>query len=276
MDPRFHAAQAALASGDVEGLASLLDEEPRLASARSQVSHPTLLQCLVLTMPPVENLESLIDLLAEHGAELTDPLIAASGMDNVRAMGKLLDLGAGIEGNGRWSPLEEALYFGNGTALRLLVDRGTSPRNLRGAAGLGDMEYIARCFNPEGGLTSAAGDVAWPFNAHISEDVRRDRQQIIDNALVYAASWGQSDAVDELLLRGAQVNSLPAGFDYTGTALHYAALCGRRAMVDHLLRVGADPEIRDTKIGKLPEDWADHGGHKELAERLRHMRGAGR
>ena len=91
-------------------------------------------------MPPADTLESLIDLLAEHGAELTDPLIAASGMDNVRAMGKLLDLGANIEGNGRWSPLEEALYFGNGTALKLLLDRGASARNLRGAAGLGDMD----------------------------------------------------------------------------------------------------------------------------------------
>ena len=111
-------------------------QDPGLATARSQVSHPTLLQCLVLTMPPVDTLESLIDLLAEHGAELTDPLIAASGMDNVRAMGKLLDLGADIEGNGRWSPLEEALYFGNGTALKLLLDRGasaTQPARRRGS-----------------------------------------------------------------------------------------------------------------------------------------------
>ena len=53
------------------------------------------------------------------------------------------------------------------------------------------MEYIARCFNAAGGLTSAAGEVAWPFNAPIPEDVRRDRQQVLDNALVYAASWGQ-------------------------------------------------------------------------------------
>ena len=37
-------------------------------------------------------------------------------------------------------------------------------------------------------------------------------------------------------------------------------------MVDHLLQQRADPGIPDTKIGKLPEDWAEHGGHKELAE----------
>src|SRR5207248_1035834 len=138
--------------------------------------------------------------------------------------------------------------------------------------GLGDMDYIARCFDPDGGLTSAAGEVAWPFTAPISEDVRRDRHQVIDNALVYAASWGHAEAVDELLMRGARVNSIPAGFDYAGTALHYAALNGHRAMVNHLLHKGANPALLDTKIGKLPEDWADHGGHNELAEHLRLVR----
>ena len=78
MDPRFHAAQAALADGDVERLKTLLAADPELATARSECSHPTLLQCLVLTMPPVDALEDLIDLLANHGAELTDPLIAAA------------------------------------------------------------------------------------------------------------------------------------------------------------------------------------------------------
>lgn len=30
--------------------------------------------------------------------------------------------------------------------------------------------------------------------------------------------------------------------------------------------------IRDTKIGKLPEHWADHGQHKDLSEYLRSVR----
>src|SRR5262245_3793045 len=98
MDARVHSAQAALAIGDRERLASLLRADPELVTARSLSSHPTLLQCLVLAMPPVDNLESLIDLLAVGGAELTDPLIAASGIDNTRAVAKLLDLGARING----------------------------------------------------------------------------------------------------------------------------------------------------------------------------------
>jgi ankyrin repeat protein len=106
----------------------------------------------------------------------------------------------------------------------------------------------------------------------IPEDIRRDRQQIIGNALIYAAAWGHDEIVDDLLNRGAQVNLIPAGFDYAGTALHYAALQGRRGTVDHLLQLGADPAALDTKIGKLPEDWAAHGGHKDLAEHLRVVR----
>ena len=95
MDPRFQPAQAALAAGDLPALAALFAADPDLATAVSSQSHPTLLQCLVLTMPPVDNLEVLIDFLADHGAEVSGPLIAASGMNNVRAITKLVDRGAG-------------------------------------------------------------------------------------------------------------------------------------------------------------------------------------
>jgi ankyrin repeat protein len=275
MDERFHPAQEALAQGDVARLAAILTADPQLAAARSQRSHPTLLQCLVLTMPPVDTLEDMIDLLDRHGAELTDPLIAAASGNNVRACTKLLDLGADIQGNGRWSPLEEALYWGQGASVSLLLERGAPVANLRTAAGLGRLDYMARCFDDQGALTAAAGEVAWPgFKHPIPEAVRRDPQQILGNALVYAAAWGRTEAVDLLLERGAQVNLIPAGFDYAGTPLHYAALNGRREMVDQLLRQGADPAIPDRKIGKLPEDWAQHGGHTELAEYLRRVRGA--
>jgi ankyrin repeat protein len=272
MDARFHPAQAALADGDVARLASLLTADPGLATARSRCSHPTLLQCLVLTMPAVDALEDLIGLLAAQGAELTGPLVAAAGIDNARAVVKLLDLGARIAGNGRWSPLEEALYWGNEASVSLLLARGAAAANLRTALALGDMDYVARCFDDAGALTAAAGEVEWPFGPTIPEAVRRDPGQILGNALVFAAAWGQTAAVDLLLDRGTPVNMIPAGFDFAGTPLHYAALRGRRDMVDHLLRRGADPSVRDTKIGKLAEDWAAHDGHAELSESIRSVR----
>jgi ankyrin repeat protein len=273
MEPRFHPAQAALATGDVERMTALLSADPDLARARSRASHPTLLQCLVLQQPPPAALEQLIDLLAAHGAELTDPLIAACSHDNPRATAKLLDLGAAIDGNGKWSPLEEALYWGNTGCVELLLKRGARVCNLRTAAALERMDDIARCFDERGNLTEAAGDIRWPFFKHaIPDEVRRDRAHVLSNALVYAAAWGRTAAAEELLRRGAQINMIPAGFDFAGTPLHYAALFGRRAMVDFLLARGADPTLRDTKVRTLPEDWAAHGGHKELSEYLRGVR----
>jgi ankyrin repeat protein len=273
MDTRFHSAQAALAVGDRDQLAALIRADPDLATARSRSSHPTLLQCLVLAMPPVDTLESLIDLLAASGAELTDPLIAASGIDNTRAIVKLLDLGALIEGNGRWSPLEEALYWGNEASMSLLLERGASIANLRSAAALECLDAMARCFDDSGALTPAAGEVAWPFfNTTIPDAIRRDPRQILGNALVYAAAWGRTSAAAQLLARGAMVNFIPAGFDFAGTPLHYAALRGRREMVDWLLARGAEASLPDNKIAKLPEDWADHEGHHDLSEYLRRIR----
>jgi ankyrin repeat protein len=273
MDPRFHPVQAVLARGEVEAMRTLLVEDPALATARSTRSHPTILQCLVLNVPPVDELEALIDLLAANGANLTDPLIAAASGDNVRAIAKLLDLGANIDGNGRWSPLEEAIYWGHKDSLALLLERGAAVQNLRTAAALGDMLKVAACFDAKGDLTPAAGEVASPFEKlPIPESVRRDRDQIMGNALVHAAAWGRVDAVDFLLDRGAPINQIPAGFDFAGTPLHYAALHGRRDMVDHILKKGADPTLRDTKVSTRPEDWAAHGGHPELSEYLRQVR----
>jgi uncharacterized protein len=271
MDERFHPAQAALAAGDVESLASLLQASPGLAGSISQANdHPTLLQCLVLTMPPVDKLEELIDLLAGHGAELTDPLTAACGCDNTRAVMILLDLGAKIDGQGGWSPLDEALYFGHEAVVTLLLQQGAAVNGLRAAAGVGDLEKVIHCFDETGTLTAEAGEIAWPFNwKAIPPEVRRDRRQMLGNALVYVASWGRVEVAKYLLNQGAQVNLIPEGFDYSGTPLHYAAFQGRREMVDLLLSRGADPAVRDTKIDKLAEDWAEHSGHGDLAEYLR-------
>src|SRR5262249_45426091 len=199
---------------------------------------PTLRQSLVLTMPPVDNLEALIDFLVDHGAEVSGPLIAASGMNNVRAIPKLLDRGACIDGNGHWSPLEEALYFANPDAVSLLLARGAPVSNLRTAAALGDMKKVASCFDETGALTPAAGKIEWPFRpSAIPEHDRRDPRQILGNALVHAAAWGRAEVVEFLLAHGAEVNLIPAGFDYSGPAMHYAALGGHSALVGQHIRL---------------------------------------
>jgi hypothetical protein len=278
MDEKFIPAQVAIVSDDAGEVERLVRANPSLATDRSlsTCDHPTLLCCLVLEMPPRQSLDHLIRLFSQFGARLganlSEPLIAAASVDNVAAITTLLDLGAPIAGSGTWSPLDEALYWGHAATVELLLQHGAPVDNLRKHAALGDLQGVKRCFDAEGRLNQEAGEVAWPFAATIPDDVRIDRQQIINNAMVYASAWGQMKTAGELLTRGAQINAIPAGFDFAGTPLHYAALNNRREMVDWLIECGADPSLCDTKVQNTPDGWAEYANHSELANHLRSVR----
>lgn len=267
MDPKFHPAVAAIKAGDLERFRMLLREDPSLATARSSTSHPTLLQCVVLDGKDVPHSIEMATLLIDVGAEVDEPLIAAASMDNVDAIPVLLNAGAAINGNGTWSPLEDALTFGAHRAIRLLLARGATIHNLRIAAGVGRADLIDGFFHPDGSLKAEAGTLAWPFNEPAA-GWSQDPQDIIDNAFVYACMSGQIEVTERLLQHGARINALPLGFDYTGTGLHYAAMEGHRPLVDYLLAHGADPRIKDKKVSATPAGWADHGGHPEIKDLL--------
>jgi ankyrin repeat protein len=76
------------------------------------------------------------------------------------------------------------------------------------------------------------------------------------------------------LQKGAQINAVPPGFDYSGTGLHYAALNGHRAMVEFLIEQGANVNVKDTKVHSTAAGWADHGGHAELKNYLEQVANA--
>jgi ankyrin repeat protein len=267
MDPKFHPAVAAIKAGDLERFRTLLREDPSLATARSSKSHPNLLQCVVLDGYEVPHSIEMARLLIDAGAEVDEPLIAAASMDNVQAVNVLLDAGAAINGNGTWSPIEDALAFGKRRIVTLLLERGATIHNLRIAAGVGRADLIDGFFHPDGSLRVEAGTLAWPFGEP-DEGLSQDPQDIIDNAFVYACMSGQIDAAERLLQHGARINAIPPGFDYPGTALHYAAMEGHQPVVEYLLAHGADPRIKDKKVNSTPAGWADHGGHSEIKEFL--------
>lgn len=52
------------------------------------------------------------------------------------------------------------------------------------------------------------------------------------------------------------------------TALHHAAESGDLAPARTLLRLGADPDIRDQRFGSTPLGWARHFGQKPLIQLL--------
>lgn len=283
MDAKFHPAIRAIKSGDLEGLRALVNQDSSLATARSSRSHPTLLQCLALEAINVPNKVEMAQLLIDGGADINGALGAAACIDNVEITALLLDCGAAINGMSSWSPLEEALYWNNRRVIDLLLERGASVHNLRTAAALGRIDLMKSLFNSDGSLKRDAGKIDWPFgeleksnlNCGIKDELKakvsqwsNDRQDIIDNAFVYACMHNQIDAANFLLEQGAKIDAIPPGFDYSGTGLHYAALNGHRGMVDFLIERGADVNIKDTKVRSTPAGWADHGGHKELSQYL--------
>jgi ankyrin repeat protein len=286
MDAKFQPAIEAIKSGDLETFKALVAADPALATRRSSKSHPTLLQCVVLDGKDKPNNVEMARILIEAGAELNEPLIAAGSIDNQPVAELLLDRGAAIDGTGGWSPLEEALYWNSQNAIALLLERGAKVQNLRIAAGLGLTDLIETFFDADGDLKPEAGRIDWPFGslemiARSNHKARgkqmladrinswsQDRVGIIDNAFVYACMHGHIEAAKLLLAKGAQINSIPGGFDYAGTGLHYAALNGHRPMIKFLLDHGADRNIKDTKVGSTPAGWADHGGHPELRDLL--------
>ena len=288
MDAKFHTAIAAIKSGDIDGLRTLLRGDPSLATARSSRSHPTLLQCLALDAVDVPNKVEIAQVLIDAGAEINGPLGAAASIGNVEIAALLLDCGAAINGAGSWSPLEEALYWKNQGVINLLLARGASVHNLRLAAGLGRTDLIEGFFQSDGRLKPEAGKIDWPFgepqksnlNRKIKEELQgkidswpNDTRDIINNAFVYACMHNHIDAARLLLQKGAQIDAVPPGFDYSGTGLHYAALHGHRVMVDFLIAQGANVNVKDTKVHSTPAGWADHGGHAELKNYLDEIAG---
>lgn len=287
MDAKFQAAVAAVESGDLARFKAALAADPSLATARSSSSHPTLLQCVALAGNDKPNSVEMARILVDAGAPIDEPFVAAASINNVPVAQLLLDRGAAIDGNGRWSAIEEALYWNSRDTLALLLKRGARVRNLRIAAGLGRTDLIAKFFARDGALKPEAGRIEWPFGT--LEDIGRsnhdeagklelanrvrswsqDRQGIIDNAFVYACIHGHIDAAALLLEKGAAINAIPGGFDFAGTGLHYAAYFGRSAMVEFLLTRGADPSIKDTKVNSTAAEWAEHAKRHEIVELLR-------
>lgn len=286
MDAKFHPAIAAIKSGDIEALRSLLAKDHDLATARSSTSHPTLLQCLTLDALLVPNQIEMARLLIDAGAEINGPTVAAASINNVAIGALLLECGAAINGAGSWSPLEEALYWNNRETIELLLARGASVHNLRLAAGLGRSDLIESFFDSDGTLKPEAGRIDWPFGeldksnlagsikAELEAKVAQwsaDPQNIIDNAFVYACMHNQIDAARLLLKKGAQIDAIPPGFDYSGTGLHYAALNGHQPTVEFLIEQGATVNIKDTKVHSTPAGWAEYGGHPEIKNYLEHL-----
>lgn len=267
MDEDFGPAALAIYGGDIDALAALLADDPDLATRRSSVSHPTLLQlvaCDAAQLPaPVDAARALV----EAGAPMAEPLVAAAGCGSAEVVEYLLDAGADIDGGGTWRALDEALYWDNAALAQRLVERGATVRALSTAAGLGSANELRRFFTDDG-LAPDAGPIGSPFADTVPEALARDPQAILDHAFVMAVNCGQREAAEYLLDRGAAVNAKPPGYHWRGTALHAACWRGDAGLVEWLVSVGADSAITDDHVNADAAGWARHHGHDHLVPLL--------
>jgi ankyrin repeat protein len=296
----FVLAYRAVEANDRERLVELLDRFPDLVVQRGTNGNDLLGMAGDL---------AITSFLLERGA---DPnrgndygwtKLHQAGYGNDRELARLM-LAAGARtdlfarGDGG-TPLVAALFWGHREVAELL---GSEPGNLRVAAGLGDLELIrALVGTPQAGVHRGFYRPHGGFPAWEPSD---DPQEVLDEALVWAAKSDRAGAIRLLVELGARVNADP----YRGTALtwaaangrvggvrtlvelgadpnqrgtfggpshgdgvtaiHLAAQSGQRDAVSALLELGADPLVLDRLHGGNAHGWARVGGHEELADIL--------
>ena len=296
----FVLAYQAIEDNDRERLVELLDRFPDLAVQRGTNGNDLLGMAGDL---------AIVSLLLERGA---DPnrgndygwtKLHQAGYGNDRELAKLmLDAGARTDlfarGEGG-TPLVAALFWGHREVAPLL---GREPANLRVAAGLGDLELIRDVVGtPRAGAYRGFYRPHGGFPAWQPSD---DPQEVLDEALVWAAKSDRPQALRLLVEHGARVDADPyrgtaltwaaangrvdsirtlvelgADVDQRGTfggpshgegvtAIHLAAQSGQRDAVAALLELGADPLIQDKLHGGNALGWARSNGHDGLADVL--------
>ncbi|MDX3663457.1 ankyrin repeat domain-containing protein [Streptomyces sp. ID05-26A] len=150
--------------------------------------------------------------------------------------GARTDLDARGEGG---TPLAVALFWGNTGTAELLARHGVRPPNLRTAAGLGDLDLATAPESGRGYYRPHSGFPRWwPTN---------DPQEVLDEALSWAARNDRAEVFGDLLKRGARIDADV----YRGTALAWAAWCGLENTTRALLDLGANPNQRTTFGGPM-------------------------
>ncbi|HZO95922.1 MAG TPA: ankyrin repeat domain-containing protein [Gaiellaceae bacterium] len=297
----FVLAYRALQRRDVDELATLLDRHPGLVHARGTNGN----DLLGLSGGDLD----AVRLLLERGADVNRgndygwTILHQAGYGNDRRLAEAAlaagaDTSLSARGDGG-TPLIAALFWGHRDVVDLL---GLEPRNLRVAAGLGRVDLIDELHGtPAAGVHRAFHRPHGGFPPWTPSD---DPQEVLDEALVWAAKSGRDEAIERLVSLGADVDADPyrgtaltwaavngrvssvellvrlgadpnrrgtfGGPDHGEgvTALHVAAQAGRRGTVRALLAAGADPTLRDALHGGTAAGWARFGGHEELAAEL--------
>lgn len=318
----FLRAFEALRQADLPRLRALVRDHPELLRARGTNGN-TLLNLAVslagsICGPLPAQAGAIFDLLTGPGSDVNlandrgwTPLHQAAYANQPELAARLLGAGAAVDreahGEGG-TPLAVALFWGHREAANLLASHGVVPCNLRIAAGLGRVDLIEALFEAAERLKPDAARGRGFYRPHSGFPVWRpsdERQEILDEALVWACKSGRVEVLGLLVARGARIDADP----YRGTPLLWAAFCRRldvvRWLLDHdadvnqratfggpahgegitalhaaaqegdlalaelLCDRGADPTVEDRIYHSTPAGWAEHSGHTAVRDYLR-------
>lgn len=258
----FESAVDAIVDGDAATLERLLRGNPDLIRARSiRRHHATLLHYVGANGTEKQrtpsNAVEIAKILLDSGAEVnavgkmyggTTALgLVATSVHPARAgvqdalMEMLLAYGAALEGSvapdyTRGSVVNACLANGRPHAAEFLAGRGAR-LDLDGAAGVGRLDVVKSFFNEDGSLKAQA------------------TQEQMETGFIWACGCGRTTAVEFLLKKGVDLNSMPHG----ETGLHCAAYGGQLNIVRLLLEQRSFPDIKDKNYDATPLGWALYG-----------------
>jgi ankyrin repeat protein len=156
-----------------------------------------------------------------------------------------------------------AATTGHPDLIDYLVAHGAPPLGLDPAEA-----FVAAALAPEIGSARASLDRLLREHPGLADQVRAARPALI----TWAAACGRAEAVEILAGLGFDVNArgrtdVPSDQPWQ-TALHKAAEDGNLELARTLLRLGADPDIRDHRFDSTPLGWARHFGQQPLIDLL--------
>src|SRR6202045_2393550 len=278
----------AVRSGDVEALRDTLRADPAAANPRGVAAfhRPTPIPNDSIPLFCVSegvfrgtntqhNAYDMTRMLVAAGADIHIEgdivLESAVSFDVIDAVAALLDSGAAIDGvDGDGVPMAYAMHFGFVGIAVLLGQRGPK-RDLRFAAGLGELELVKSWFGGNGSLKPGAGALADPYGQELKQlgqspfRCGRTRPNILSQGLCFACVRNRLKLTDFLLAQGADINAIVPGLDMKATVLHRVATANGRftrseveTAIRFLLDRGADPAIRDEVYHSTPIGWASH------------------
>jgi ankyrin repeat protein len=157
------------------------------------------------------------------------------------------------------TPAQMAATTGHPDLIGLLVAHGASAPDLAPADA-----FIAAALAAD----RTAVDRLRREHPGLADEVRSARPALV----TWAAACGRQGAVELLVELGFDVNAMgrtdvPSDQPWQ-TALHKAAGDGDLGLARALLRLGADPDIRDARFDSTPLGWARYFGNEPMVELL--------